>query len=270
MKREEGWEDDREMIFFSQDVKALYPCIVAEEGVIIIEKRLLETEIEYEGIDYKEIEKHLAVELSKELRLEEVLPRKTKGGTGKVTMAYLETEVHQDKTEKWTWEGQREPTDMEKRKMLARLVRKLVVVVMKNHLYQFEGKLYLQLEGGPIGLLLTGTISRVVMLEWDRLFLMKLTELDLSPEMYFRYVDDHGVSVWSTPKGMKYKEGKLVMEEEDMEEGMKKENCRAVQRDCEHDHADDTTTGGIPEQVQRKESPSVGLGGVDGRKFHHA
>jgi hypothetical protein len=211
---EEGFKEDREHVFFSQDVKALYPSIIAEEAGEIIEQKMLESDLEWEGVEWKEVGRHLAIILTKkeieELDIGKVLPKRTKEGR-KITMAFLDSDPDSKGDEKWTWEQSDEPDRGQRRRMLSRLVNKMVVLVMKNHVYQFDGKLYRQKEGGPIGLLLTGTISRIVMLEWDRRYLNRLTDLDLTPSMYYRYVDDQGVAVWSTPPGLEYKEGKLVM-----------------------------------------------------------
>jgi hypothetical protein len=216
---EEGFEEDREMVFFSQDVKALYPRIEAEEAGKIVEEKIIESDLEWEGIEWQEVGKHLAVLMSKEekkeMEIEDVLPNKTKAEGSKVKVTYLDTNFHKDKSPKWTWEGKREASKEEKRKMMGRLMRKIVVIIMGNHLYQFDGKLYRQLTGGPIGLLLTGTISRIVMLEWDKIFLRKLEGMDLSPEMYFRYVDDQGVGMWAVPAGMKFVNGMIVIDEEE-------------------------------------------------------
>jgi hypothetical protein len=85
--------------------------------------------------------------------------------------------------------------------------------IMENNLYQFEGDLYLQEDGGPIGLLITGTLARLVMLWWDERFLKKLCSLKIIPELYFRYVDDEGIAVEPIEKGTVYKDGELKKEE---------------------------------------------------------
>jgi hypothetical protein len=149
------------------------------------------------------------------LGLGEILPDKTKGENRKVGPTYLATDKHQDKTDKWSWEGKRKPSEEEKRKMLGKLIGKMVQTVMENHLYQFGGKLYRQISGGPIGLLLTGTVARIVMLVWDRKFGKKLEELGLEAEEYHRYVDDQGIGTWATPPGLVFNEGRLQYKEDE-------------------------------------------------------
>ena len=46
---------------------------------------------------------------------------------------------------------------------MALLLGETVHTIMGNHLYQFDGKVYRQEEGGPIGLELTGIVADIVM-----------------------------------------------------------------------------------------------------------
>ena len=61
-------------------------------------------------------------------------------------------------------------------------------------MYQIDGKVFLQTDGGPIGLELSGSLARVIMLLWDQELLRRLdkaaanTSWDLFA--YLRYVDD--------------------------------------------------------------------------------
>ena len=65
---------------------------------------------------------------------------------------------------------------------------------MKGHMYQIDGKVFLQTDVGPIGLELSGSLARVIMLLWDQELLRRLdkaaanTLWDLFA--YLRYVDD--------------------------------------------------------------------------------
>ena len=45
--------------------------------------------------------------------------------------------------------------------MLPRTMEVVVDVIMSSHLYQFDGRVYKQLTGGPIGLEITGVLSRL-------------------------------------------------------------------------------------------------------------
>ena len=67
-------------------------------------------------------------------------------------------------------EPERRPTALERRKMFALLLEILVLKVMNNHCYSVNGANKVQLEGGPIGLKLSGALAKVVMLSWSRQF----------------------------------------------------------------------------------------------------
>ena len=86
--------------------------------------------------------------------------------------------------------------------MFALLLELLILKVMGNHVYSFNGTNKLQLEGGPIGLKLSGAIAKVVMLSWSRRF-KAATESALRDFNYFKlylllfYVDDTFVAARS-------------------------------------------------------------------------
>ena len=60
-----------------------------------------------------------------------------------------------------------EYTENEKRIILATIVQIGVLVIMNTHLYSFDGKIFIQQAGGPIGLRATCAVARVTMNEWD-------------------------------------------------------------------------------------------------------
>ena len=60
----------------------------------------------------------------------------------------------------------------------------------RNHLYQFEGKVFLQCEGGPIGLRLSMAVSRIVMGMWDKQLAQLGAESGWIIHLLKRYVDD--------------------------------------------------------------------------------
>ena len=64
-------------------------------------------------------------------------------------------------------ESRREPTEAEKRKIVAYVVEIAVHVAMSNHLYTFGGNTYIQASGGPIGMRATASLANVIMKVWD-------------------------------------------------------------------------------------------------------
>ena len=60
----------------------------------------------------------------------------------------------------------------------------------RNHLYQFDGKVYRQIEGGPIGLRLSMAVSRIVMASWDKQLSKLGGQTGWLVHLLKRYVDD--------------------------------------------------------------------------------
>ena len=89
-------------------------------------------------------------------------------------------------------------------------------------MYQFDGKVYQQSKCGPIGLELTGAVSRVVMLLWNRELIHKLKNAAAGTSWnlhaYLRYVDDGNVAAEEAPLGMRYISGKFKVKPELVQE----------------------------------------------------
>ena len=52
----------------------------------------------------------------------------------------------------------RNPTKKEERRIFGKALIMMLIMCMDNHIYEFENKVRLQKQGGPIGLKLTGEI----------------------------------------------------------------------------------------------------------------
>ena len=129
-------------------------------------------------------------------------------------------------------DAERRPTSQERRLMFALLLELMIVRVMKNHAYSFNGVNKVQQEGGPIGLKLSGAVAKVVMLSWSRRFAAAASTA-LASFAYFQlymllfYVDDTGIAVEELEPGCRYieEEGRVRVVEEEVE------NDRAVAGD---------------------------------------
>ena len=101
--------------------------------------------------------------------------------------------------------------------MLARAMVVVIDFIMKNHLYTFDGKVYRQVSGGPIGLELTGVLARIVMIWWDKEYLKKLKNLNIKLLLYKRYIDDQSSAVRAIKPGIRFQDEELVMDEDRVE-----------------------------------------------------
>ena len=68
----------------------------------------------------------------------------------------------------------RRPSPVETKRMTAKMLEIAVIQVMRNNVYNFAGEIWLQSEGGAIGVRATGDIAKAVMVHWDKKFNMLL------------------------------------------------------------------------------------------------
>ena len=101
--------------------------------------------------------------------------------------------------------------------MMSLMVIKLVEFIMGHHVYVVNDQLYIQTDGGPIGLRITGALARLVMSFFDKMFLTKMKKLNMCPYMYSRYVDDADM-VTKLLKRMDWNGSKLVPVTQDSDE----------------------------------------------------
>ena len=73
----------------------------------------------------------------------------------------------------------RKPTKIEERKMVGKVIEMLIVAGMTNHVYRFRNKIRIQIDGGPIGLSLTGQVADCFMVDWDKRYLRRLEKYNL-------------------------------------------------------------------------------------------
>ena len=79
---------------------------------------------------------------------------------------------------KWNWDKVRKPSDLQKRKLVALALSKVAKVIFTNHLYKFNGQVYLQMDGGPIGDDATMVAAELVMFT----FVLKIRILFFTPQ----------------------------------------------------------------------------------------
>ena len=84
----------------------------------------------------------------------------------------------------------REPTTLEKRKLLACMLEIGIVASFGLHIYSFAGKIYQQKVGGPIGSRLTMAVSQVVMALLGAKLKKYLTQGEIQIFLEACYVDD--------------------------------------------------------------------------------
>ena len=133
------------------------------EIMIAVKEMILNSEMEIMNVDWAEVGKYLAVMMTQEEIEEEglshVVPKRRGIRQRRITINYLQHKKNKDK-----WLPARYPGVRQKRKMLSLAVSFGVNTALSNHTYCVGDQSFLQISGGPIGLQLTGAVSRAFMM----------------------------------------------------------------------------------------------------------
>ena len=147
-----------------------------------------------DNVNYKEAARYCAMKYGKAEILANgiarVVPsRRFRKGTKPGVTGAGPRSKYSDDEEVWKFPDV-EPTEIEKRKLIACCAEIGIRTVFTSHLYQFNGKIFLQQDGGPIGVRLSGAVARAVMGEWDATLNSILATNRLLVWLLTRYVDD--------------------------------------------------------------------------------
>ena len=100
-----------------------------------------------------------------------------------------------------------EPTEFELKLILGLIMEVGILISMGSHCYEFAGRFYLQLLGGPIGLAVTAWIASITMQCFDNLWTKLLADNKIECLTYVRYVDDARDFTRGLKKGVRWKNG---------------------------------------------------------------
>ena len=181
--------DRRKCKIISTDIKALYPSMRIKTAKVAVKEMILRSKQKIQNVDKWELVKMAAVVLSEEEieedSLQEVVPHRLSGR--KVTVSCLRSSENDARC--WSVPGS-QPDEDQVLLLVALVMSHCVEVIMSNHTYKLGDKIFLQKDGGPIGLEATGAISRAYMLYYDRLYLKAVKEAGIRMLLYDRYIDD--------------------------------------------------------------------------------
>ena len=251
------------------DAVALYPSLLKKTTAMIVRKEAMDSEIKWQGINYLEAARYVAINLEpwevRSLGLERIVPRRRfrkgckPGLTGRENMSkYVEDEI------RWEFPNL-EATEQEKRILVAVCLEIGVRAVFDLHTYQFGGKLYLQSDGGPIGLRLTGACAKVVMAQWSVKVSEILERSHVEIWLSGGYIDDIRYLTSRIDSGWRYnkKENRITYSEEWEEEDEKlgysqeKKTSAVILEVMNSINKELTFTTEIPEEFENKRLPTL-------------
>ena len=76
--------------------------------------------------------------------------------------------------------------------------------MMNTHLYEFDGQIFHQQSGGPIGLRATCAVARIVMNHWDAKWMELMDKNNIKRDLEDRYMDDIRVIAMALKAGWRW------------------------------------------------------------------
>ena len=101
------------------------------------------------------------------------------------------------------------PTIFEQKLILGLVMEVGILIAMGTHCYEFAGKFFLQLRGGPIGLNITAWAASIVMKCYDNIWMAILRSNKIDLLAYLRYVDDSRSFIRGLRRGVRWCGGKF-------------------------------------------------------------
>ena len=209
---EEDLQDvEAPFVLIGCDVEALYPSLDVGRCAKEVEEEVMRSSLRWEELDYLEGARLIALNRSAEYyrshTLQRVLPVR-RGRTGSRPGVTGKGPMGPERGDQEQW---RFPdiilAEEEKKLIVAEVIKIMIEILFKNHLYTFGGKRYRQKKGGPIGLRATCAIARLVICAWDRKWKELITKNNITLEEYIRYMDDGRIILLPFRPGWRWSEG---------------------------------------------------------------
>ena len=215
------------LVVGSKDVKAFYPSMDVNLAAEEVKLEVEESEIEME-MDTEEAALYIActmtpAEIEQEGLTHVVHKRRFKAGArpGLTCKAVVGGAAQRLDDQSWIPPARR-PGRRQKKRMAGCVLRSACRLVMQNHFYTYDNVIRKQTTGGAIGNKLTEKLGRLLMKRHDKKYMQLLKKLDIQEEIFGRYVDDETEGLAAIDPGVRFADGKLVVDEDKIEEDEEK------------------------------------------------
>ena len=171
------------------DVVSLFPSLRNIETARMARHAVIGSSVKFENVDMKKALRYLYIVGGSELVNKAGLKRHCPTWLGDrgdlITVGGDRPRVDGN----WK-DSEKEVFEGEVKLAVAAVVEVAVNLAMSTHVYTFQGKYFIQRDGGPIGLRCTASLAALIMKLWDVLWLRLLDKEGISLIDFLRYVDD--------------------------------------------------------------------------------
>ena len=184
---------DPRWVVGSLDVVSLYPSLDIEVCSIMVALALMDSDLVFKGVKWMEVALYLRYHMDQEtLEREGIADFCPKRRYDRRPPIFECSGSNLDKGvryEPWIF-----PEDVPDEEMVRRMfciaVGVMVRRTMELHDFVIDGKVFRQKKGGSIGLDLTGVVSDIFMLGWDKRLMERMAQEEIVTVVYGRYKDD--------------------------------------------------------------------------------
>merc|ERR1711954_300729 len=217
----------------SLDIKSLYPSLTCTQCELEVKNLIISSNINMKGVNSKElaifIRKHLTSSEIESNGLKHLIPVKlkkknlTKNKDTEEDKDDCEDKYEGDTYSSWIFPKQYY-NESDDKIMMSEVIAFAVKFVMNNHIYVFDGNVYLQENEGSIGIRLTGLLAEIIMIIWCKKFSSQMEEIGVQNDLLSRFVDDLTVLPTVIPPGFRFENGKLNLHKELIDEDIEVED----------------------------------------------
>ena len=203
--------DDKDIILAGFDVQSLYPSLRDIDVACLVRESVIHSDIVFDGFDMQKALCYLRIVAGEEILRLAGLSRLIPRWLGERVNSLRVTGETGKNMENWAHSAS-EPTIFEQKVILGLLMEVGILISMGTHCYEFAGRFFLQLLGGPIGLALTAWAASLTLKCFDNLWIGILIDNKIDFLAYLRYVDDSRTFLKKLRRGVHWKNGKFVYE----------------------------------------------------------
>ena len=253
--------DEKKKFIASMDVVSLFPSLKSEQCADAVRKMIKSSKLELKCHDFKEmgvfLRKNMTTKEIQNQKLQHFIPSKNK-----TTKESKSKKSESNQYDTWSFPTE-DPTNQQMKCLWAETLAVATKLVMNNHIFMFDGQIYIQENEGGTGVRLTGILAEVVMIFWTEELSKRLTKIGVVNELISRFVDDMTILPTVIPAGWKVVDNKLVFDEDSVETDMTVEDdarTMKVIQEIANDISDEIqVTFDVPSNYADKKVPILDL-----------